>query len=258
MTKMLSSLVVLFSILMSTSPVRAATTCYLYRIGISGQVADAGVQWFGVNEWVVLRLAPLVDVQTGEFNPWEVFITNFPDQANVFGQNFAADIKNDAFPVGSIELMTDARYANNSGTRASAAHLANVTVSQWQNPPGVLVQFTLNGKGIPGQSDPGGLLLSPNAFKAPGAGTALFGGLNFSLPTENFFGAFSPGGPTTVLQTYVLVPIQGSGYVFIPNANPSSISGQIQVSGVVPDDFHNQGHYLANLQGSFYGSFQCE
>jgi hypothetical protein len=259
MPKMLWS-TVLISILTVTAPARAAT-CYFYQVDISGQAIDAGTQQFSVNEWVVLRDLGVTDPQTLQSNRFEVFITNFPNQ--VFGTNGSADIKADPYPVGSIELMTNSIYANNRGVRASQQHLADVFASNFQNPPGLLVQFRLNGQGIIGQTDPGGLQLSPNAVKVPGPG-AFVGGLPF-LPggglgsLTNFFGAFSPGSAgISVIQTYVLVPNQGFGYLFLPNANPSSIQGGIQISAVQPDNFNNKGQYLGNFQGRFNASFQCQ
>jgi hypothetical protein len=255
MSKILWSLVVLSSTIAFTSPLRAAT-CYFYQVGISGQASDFGVQPFRANEWVVLRVPGVTDPQTREFNSWEVFITNFPNQ--VFGPT-SGDIKNDTYPVGSLELMSNSLYANNQGVRGSRQHLANVSLSQPQNPSGTLVQFQLNGQGIFGQTDPGGLQLSPNAVKVPGQG-ALVGGLPFaSAGLTNFFGAFSSGGAISVLQTYVLVPNQGSGYLFLPNADPSAIQGAINISAIQPDNFNNRGGYVANFQGRFYTlSSQCE
>src|SRR5262245_38167948 len=228
MPKMLWSLVVLCSILTVTAPARAVT-CFFYQVGISGQAVDVGVQPFSVSEWVVVRVPGVTDPTTRESNPVEVFITNFPNQVSLLG---SGDIKSNAYPVGSIELMTNSLYANNRGVRESRTHLADVKLSQPQNPSGLLVEFQLNGRGIPGQTDPGGLLLSPNAVKVPGQGSAIAalpsiaGGLS---ALTNFFGAFSPSGAISVLNSYVLVPIQGAWVLFFTSTDSAAIPVGIHV-----------------------------
>jgi hypothetical protein len=224
--------VLLLSIFKFSSKAEAAE-CWVYSINLQGTatLGDAnftsGSQPFSVNQFLFVRLGGV------RANPIELAFETLQDL-------------NAAPQVGQLLLLSNSIYARNAGIASAQYDLASVGFSE----NNTILNFTVNTE-MSLQQPPPNVFVSLGIGSTPGG----LGGLGFLSGAGGQLGELINNA--SILQVSLFVPRTGSGYLFSPDGNWSTIKGEINITGSGLDNASNQGKYLANVTGSLIGSVEC-
>lgn len=148
--------------------------------------------------------------------------------------------------VGDILLMSNSLWAQNSGIRSSLTDMMSVNLANSQN--GQFVQFQVN-------TDASNILPPANTFVAPGIGNTS-GGIGGICFLPGLQGLCQSTTSSQILSASFIIPRSGVGY-FESSDGWSTLHGQIQLSGSIPDNFNFTGYSNAEMGGRFIGASEC-
>lgn len=170
-------------------------------------------------------------------NPYEIFFL-FPGDPNS---------PNSQVTPGSLEVLTNSRFARNPGIAAAAIDLADTDTIQDPN-GGLVNRFQL----IPDNSfqQP-----QPNVLVVPGAGQHP-GGLGGICSLPGLQSLCKDVGNTAVLQSASVVPRTG-GDAFILSPDLNQIQGNYQLEGSSLDNSNLRGRHTGQFFGQAVQAFQC-